>query len=44
MATSPRASRSGSVGEPAADAADKRLKAERLFLGEREFILYPERD
>ena len=32
------------IGEPAADAADKRLKAERLFLGEREFILYPERD
>ena len=32
------------VGEPAADPADKRLKAERLFLGGREYILYPERD
>ena len=32
------------IGEPAADPAEKRLKAERLFLGEREFILYPERD
>lgn len=32
------------IGEPAADPAGKRLKAERLFLGEREFILYPERD
>ena len=32
------------IGEPAADPADKRLKAERLFLGEREYILYPERD
>ena len=32
------------IGEPAADPAAKRLKAERLYLGEREFILYPERD
>ena len=32
------------IGEPAADPADKRLKVERLFLGEREYILYPERD
>lgn len=32
------------VGEPAADPADKRLKAERLYLGERAYILYPERD
>ena len=32
------------VGEPAADPADKRLKAERLFLGGREFVLYPDRD
>ena len=32
------------VGEPSADPADKRLKAERLFLGGREYILYPERD
>ena len=32
------------VGEPAADPSEKRLKAERLYLGEREFILYPGRD
>jgi hypothetical protein len=32
------------IGEPAADPPDKRLKVERLFLGEREYILYPERD
>lgn len=32
------------VGEPAADAANKRLKVERLFLGDRKFDLYPERD
>ena len=32
------------IGEPAADHAERRLKAERLFLGEREYILYPERD
>lgn len=31
------------IGEPAADPAEKRLKAERLFLGEREYILYPGR-
>ncbi|MGH6865615.1 MAG: DUF6152 family protein [Methyloceanibacter sp.] len=32
------------IGEPASDKADKRLKAERLFIGDREFVLYPERD
>ena len=32
------------VGEPAADPADKRLKAERLFIGGQEYELYPERD
>jgi len=32
------------VGEPAADPSEKRMKAERLYLGEREFILYPGRD
>ncbi|MCR9220109.1 MAG: DUF6152 family protein [Alphaproteobacteria bacterium] len=32
------------VGEPAADIADKRLKVERLYLGEREYDLYPRRD
>lgn len=32
------------VGEPVADAADKRLKAERLFIVGQEYQLYPERD
>ncbi len=32
------------VGEPAADLSEKRIKAERLFLGKREYILYPGRD
>ena len=27
------------IGEPASDQADKRLKAERLFLGDREYVL-----
>jgi hypothetical protein len=31
------------IGEPAADASDKRLKAERLFIGDREYVLYPDR-
>ena len=32
------------IGEPSADRAEKRVKAERLFLGKREYILYPGRD
>ena len=32
------------IGEPSADASKKRLKVERLFLGKREYILYPDRD
>lgn len=32
------------VGEPAADIAQKRVKAERLFIDGREYPLYPERD
>ena len=32
------------IGEPSADPAEKRLKAERLFLGGQEYILYPDRD
>ena len=32
------------IGEPSADSAEKRLKAERLFLGDREYALYPDRD
>ena len=32
------------IGEPAADVEEKRLKAERFRIGDREFILYPNRD
>ena len=32
------------IGEPAADLSEKRVKVERLFLGKREYVLYPERD
>lgn len=32
------------IGEPSADPAEKRLKVERLFLNQREYILYPDRD
>ena len=32
------------IGEPAADIKDKRMKVERLFVGGREYKLYPERD
>ena len=32
------------IGEPAADPSERRVKAERLFLGKREYVLYPERD
>ena len=32
------------IGEPADDVSEKRIKAERLFLGKREYILYPRRD
>ena len=32
------------IGEPAADPSEKRMKAEKLFLGDREYILYPNRD
>jgi Family of unknown function (DUF6152) len=32
------------IGESASDSSDKRLKAERLFLGDREYVLYPDRD
>ena len=31
------------IGEPSADTAEKRLKVERLFLGNREYVLYPDR-
>ncbi len=32
------------IGEPAADIKDKRMKAEKLYLGEREYVLYPDRN
>ena len=32
------------IGEPSEDVSQKRLKVERLYLGEREYVLYPERD
>lgn len=32
------------VGEPSADPSKKLMKAEKIYLGEREFLLYPERD
>jgi len=32
------------IGEPAADPAAKRLKVERLFVGDREYVLYSNRD
>lgn len=32
------------IGEPSANPAEKRLKVEQLFLGERKYELYPERD
>ena len=31
------------IGEPSEDVSEKRLKVERLFLGDREYILYPNR-
>jgi hypothetical protein len=31
------------IGEPSADPAEKRLKVERLFIGAREYVLYPDR-
>ena len=32
------------IGEPAADISERLIKVERLFLGNREYILYPGRD
>lgn len=31
------------VGEPSADVAQKLMKAEQIFIGTREYALYPER-
>lgn len=32
------------IGEPSADPDARRMKAERLFLDGREYVLYPDRD
>lgn len=32
------------IGEPSANIEDRLMKAERFYLGEREYILYPDRD
>ena len=32
------------IGEPAANIEDRLMKAERFYLGEREYDLYPDRD
>lgn len=32
------------IGEPSANIDDRRVKAERLYIGDREFALYPERN
>jgi len=32
------------VGEPSAELSDRLMKAERLYIEGREFILYPDRD
>ena len=32
------------IGQPSADLSDRRLKVERLYLGDEEFNLYPNRN
>lgn len=32
------------IGEPAADQSKRLMKAERIFIKDREYILYPDRD
>lgn len=32
------------IGQPAAETSEKRMKVERLFIGDREYVLYPGRD
>ena len=32
------------IGEPASDLKERRLKAERLMIGDKDYVLYPERD
>ncbi len=32
------------IGEPSSDPSEKRMKVERLFIGDKEYVLYSERD
>lgn len=32
------------IGEPSADPSERRMKAEKLYLGDKEYILYPNRE
>ena len=32
------------IGQPSADLSDRRMKVERLYLGDQEYILYPNRN
>lgn len=32
------------IGEPSANIEDRLLKAEKLYLGDQEYVLYPDRD
>lgn len=32
------------IGQPSADLSDRRMKVERLYLGDEEYNLYPNRD
>lgn len=32
------------IGEPSADPDEKRLKVERFYIGDKEYVLYPGRD
>jgi hypothetical protein len=32
------------VGEPSANIADRRVKAKRVYIGGKEYVLYPDRD
>lgn len=32
------------IGEPSADKEERRVKAEKFYIGDKEYVLYPERD
>jgi hypothetical protein len=32
------------IGEPSADTDKRRMKVERMFIGDQEYVLYPRRD